>query len=327
LEIYVRDIYRLPSGTQFEGFFVIESVEQKKHRTGEPYLRLVLSDKTGTISALWWKPPKGEDLSRFRKGDVVFVKGYSELYQGNVQPKLTFIRVALEGEYLPDKFILKSKYDIEKQFLLLNEKVESVSNPYLKSLLKLFFGDEEFVKAFLQAPGGKIVHHSSIGGLLEHTLGVVEICEVVSKRYRSIDRDLLITAAILHDIGKVREYEVKISIDRTIEGMLLGHLYIGADMISKAIDRIEGFPMSLRTKLLHCILSHHGQYEYGSPKRPKTLEAVALAYADALDSKVKGFEEHIERELGESNKGWTKKHFAFDVPIYFDGEISYEEEG
>ncbi len=325
MEVYVRDIYNLPSGTQFEGFFLIESVEIKKHRTGEPYLRLVLSDKTGTINALWWKPPKGEDLSKFKKGDVVFVKGYSELYQGSVQPKLTFMKVALEGDFHPDKFILKTRYDLEEQFLILLDKIDSISNIYLKSLLKVFFEDETFVRSFLKAPGGKVVHHSSIGGLLEHTLGVVEICEVVSKRYKSIDRDLLLTAAILHDIGKVREYEVKVSIDRTVEGLLLGHLFMSAEMVSKAIDKIEGFPKNLKVKLLHCILAHHGQYEYGSPKRPKTLEAVALAYADALDSKVKGFEEHIERELGEG-KGWTKRHFAFDVPIYFDGEMNYEEE-
>jgi len=326
VEIYVRDIYSLPSGSTFEGYFVIESIELKRHRTGEPYLRLVLSDRTGTVNALWWKPPKGEDLSRFKKGDVVFVKGYSETYQGNVQPKITSMRIASGEEFSPDRFVVRSKYDIEEQFIRLLEKVESVKNPFLRKLLNVFFEDDEFVELFLKAPGGKIVHHSSIGGLLEHTLGVIEICEVISRRYRSIDRDLLLSAAILHDIGKVREYEIKVSIDRTLEGLLLGHLFMGADMVSRAIEGIDGFPEELKVKLLHCILAHHGRYEYGSPKRPKTLEAVALAYADALDSKVKGFEEHIERELGEK-KGWTKRHFAFEVPIYFDGEMNYEEEG
>ena len=321
----VREIYRLPIGAPFEGYFVIEHVEIRKHRTGEPFLRLVLSDKTGTFQALWWKPPKDADLTVFKKGDVVFVKGNVEYFNGNLQPKLSEIRVAEEGEYDPKKFISESRFPIEEQFTRLLEIIETVENGYLKKLLESFFYDDEFVEKFLRAPGGKTIHHACIGGLLEHTLGVTEICETVAKRYRSLDRDLLITAAILHDIGKVYEYSIETSIDRTKEGILLGHLYMSCEMVAFKIAEIGGFPEDLKTKLIHCILAHHGQYEHGSPKKPKTLEAVALAYADALDSKVKGFEEFIERELG-GETGWTKRHFAYEVPIYFDGKIDYGEE-
>ena len=321
----VRDIYSLPVGAPFEGYFVIEHVEIRKHRTGEPFLRLVLSDKTGTFQALWWKPPKDADLTVFKKGDVVFVRGNVEYFNGNLQPKLSEIRVAEEGEYDPKKFISESRFSIEKQFTKLLEIIETVGNVYLKKLLESFFYDDEFVEKFLRAPGGKTIHHACIGGLLEHTLGVTEICETVAKRYRSLDRDLLITAAILHDIGKVHEYSVETSIDRTKEGILLGHLYMSCEMVAFKIAEIDGFPEDLKTKLIHCILAHHGQYEHGSPKKPKTLEAVALAYADALDSKVKGFEEFIEKELG-GGTGWTKRHFAYEVPIYFDGKIDYGEE-
>jgi len=323
--VLVRDIYRLPVGAPFSGYFVIEHVEIRKHRTGEPFLRLVLSDKTGTFQALWWKPPKDADLTVFKKGDVVFVEGHVEYFNGNLQPKLTQIRVAQEGEYDPKKFICESRFSVEEQFTQLLELVESVNNPFLKKLLESFFYDDQFVEEFLRAPAGKTIHHACIGGLLEHTLGVAEICETVAKRYKSIDRDLLITAAILHDVGKVHEYSVETTIDRTDEGILLGHLYMGCEMVAFKIAEIEGFPKELKTKLIHCILAHHGQYEHGSPKKPKTLEAVALAYADALDSKVKGFEEFIERELG-GERGWTKRHFAYEVPIFFDGKIDYGEE-
>ena len=323
--MFVRDIYKLPVGTPLSGYFVIEHVETRKHRTGDPFLRLVLSDKTGTFQALWWKPPKDADLTVFKKGDVVFVEGHVEYFNGNLQPKLSLVRVAQEGEFDPQKFISESRFPIGEQFTRLLEIIETVKNEHLRDLLESFFYDDQFVENFLKAPAGKTIHHSCIGGLLEHTLGVTEICEVVAKRYKSIDRDLLITAAILHDIGKVYEYSVETAIDRTNEGILLGHLYMSCEMVAFKIAEIEGFPKDLKTKLLHCILAHHGQYEHGSPKKPKTLEAVALAYADALDSKVKGFEEFIERELG-GEKGWTKRHFAYEVPIFFDGKIDYGEE-
>jgi 3'-5' exoribonuclease len=324
LDSFVRDLYSLPIGAEFSGYFFVENVEIRKHRTGEPFLRLILSDRTGTFTALWWKPPKDADLTQFQKGDVVYVSGHVEYFQGSLQPKLKEIRKAEPGEYSSDKFVSVSRYSIDEQFTELLELIESVKNPYLKKLLELFFYDDDFVELFLKTPAGKTIHHACIGGLLEHTLSVCEICETVARRFKSIDRDLLIAAAILHDIGKVHEYRVGTSIEITTEGMLLGHLYMSCEMVAEKIAQVEGFPRELKVKLLHCILSHHGKYEHGSPKMPKTLEAVALAYADALDSRVKGFEEFIERELG-AGKGWTRRHFAFEVPIYFDGEFNYGE--
>ena len=324
MNCFVRDLYSLPVGAEFSGYFFVEHVEIKKHRTGEPFLRLVLSDRTGTFTALWWKPPKDADLTQFKKGDVVFVSGQIEYFQGALQPKLKEIRLADPGEYSPDKFVCQSRYPVEEQFTQLLELIETVKDPFLKQLLEEFFYDDGFVEKFLKTPAGKTIHHSCIGGLLEHTLAVCEICETVAKRFKSINRDLLLAAAILHDVGKVYEYSVDTSIERTTEGILLGHLYMSCEMVACKISKIENFPHDLKVKLLHCILAHHGEYEHGSPKKPKTLEAVALAYADALDSRVKGFEEFIERELG-GDKGWTRRHFAFQVPIYFDGEIKYEE--
>ncbi|RUM45624.1 MAG: phosphohydrolase [Desulfurobacterium sp.] len=295
MDILSRELHALPVGSPFEGYFVIEYVEIKKHRTGEPFLRLVLSDRTGAFSALWWKPPKDADLTIFKKGDVVFVSGCVEYFQGNLQPKLKEIRLASPGEFDPKKFLCESRFSVEDQFIRLLEVIESIKNPFLKKLLEEFFYDDEFVEKFLKAPAGKTIHHACIGGLLEHTLGVVEICETVAGRFKSIDRDLLVTAAILHDIGKVYEYEVGVSIERTTEGILLGHLYMGCEMVALKIEKIGDFPKDLKVKLLHCILAHHGEYEHGSPKKPKTLEAVALAYADALDSRVKVYQ--IEKQL------------------------------
>jgi len=321
---FARELYALPVGSAFEGYFVVEHAEVKRHRTGEPFLRVVLSDRTGSFNALWWKPPQDANFNGFKRGSVVFASGRVEYFQGGLQPRLEVLRVALPGEFDPAKFLSESRYPLKAQLAQLLKVVDSVKNPYLRRLLDAFFRDEEFVKEFVRAPGGKAIHHACIGGLLEHTLGVVEICETVARRFKSIDRDLLVCAALLHDIGKVREYRVEASIRRTDEGVLLGHLYMSCEMVSEKLREIEGFPDELKVKLIHCILAHHGEYEHGSPKKPKTLEAVALAYADALDSRVKGFEEHIERELGDG-KGWTKRHFAFDVPIYFDGELDYKE--
>ncbi|WP_243644905.1 OB-fold nucleic acid binding domain-containing protein [Phorcysia thermohydrogeniphila] len=195
MDILSRELHALPIGAPFEGYFVIEHVEIKKHRTGEPFLRLVLSDRTGAFSALWWKPPKEADLAVFKKGDVVFVSGSVEYFQGNLQPKLKEIRLASQGEFDPKKFLSESRFSIDDQFVKLLEVIDSVSNPFLKKLLEEFFYDDDFVEKFLRAPAGKTVHHACIGGLLEHTLGVVEICETVAKRFKSIDRDLLVSAA------------------------------------------------------------------------------------------------------------------------------------
>jgi 3'-5' exoribonuclease len=320
-----KELYSLPVGAPFSGYFLVEHVEVKKHRTGEPFLRLLLSDKSGSFTALWWKPPKDADLTQFKKGDVVFVSGNVEYFQGNLQPKLKELRLASPDEYSSEKFISTSRYPIQEQFDELLELIETIENPYLKELLELFFYDDQFVELFLKTPAGKTIHHACIGGLLEHTLAVCEICQTVARRFKSIDRDLLLTAAILHDIGKVHEYSVGVGIERTDEGLLLGHLYMSCEMVAFKISQIEGFPKKLKVKLLHCILSHHGEYEHGSPKKPKTLEAVALAYADALDSRVKGFEEFIEKQLA-GGEGWTRRHFAFEVPIFFDGKLSYGEE-
>ncbi len=316
---WAKDVLKLLPGTPFEGIFVIEATDIKKHKTGEPFLRVVLSDKTGGFTALWWKPPKDEDLSKYKKGDVVFVKGTFELHQGKPQPRLVVFRKLKEGEYPPEKFIEFSKYDIDEMILQVYEIIDTIKNPFLKTLLEKIFKDDNVLKKIKVTPGGKKVHHAAIGGLLEHTLGVVEICEVVVKRYKKLDRDLLIAAALLHDIGKIFEYKLTNTFEITDKGKLLGHVYLGTEFVSKVIDTIPDFPESLKIKLLHCILAHQGEYEFGSPKRPKTLEAAALHLADSLDAKLKAFEEFIEKEM-EEGEVWTKMHPAYMVPIYFDKE-------
>jgi len=316
---WAKEVLKLIPGTPFEGIFVIEATDIKRHKTGEPFLRVVLSDKTGGFTALWWKPPKNEDLTKYKKGDIVFVKGTFELHQGKPQPRLTVIKKLKEGEYPPEKFFNFSNYPIEDMVNKVYEIIETIKNPFLKTLLEKIFKNEETLEKIKITPAGKKVHHVSIGGLLEHTLGVVEICEVVVKRYKKLNRDLLITAALLHDIGKIFEYKLTNTFDITDEGKLLGHVYLGVEFVSKIIDSIEGFPKNLKLKLLHCILSHQGEYEFGSPKRPKTLEAAALHLADSLDAKLKSFEEFIDRELEEGST-WTKVHPAYMVPIYYNEE-------
>jgi len=316
---WAKDVLKLIPGTPFEGIFVIEATDIKRHKTGEPFLRVVLSDKTGGFTALWWKPPKDEDLTKYKKGDVVFVKGTFELHQGKPQPRLTVFKKLKEGEYPPEKFLNFSSYPIEDMVKKVYEIIETIENPFLKTLLEKIFKNKEILEKIKITPAGKKVHHTSIGGLLEHTLGIVEICEVVVKRYKKLNRDLLITAALLHDIGKIFEYKLTNTFDITDEGRLLGHVYLGTEFVSKIIDSIEGFPKNLKLKLLHCILSHQGEYEFGSPKRPKMLEAAALHLADSLDAKLKAFEEFIDKEMEEGST-WTKIHPAYMVPIYYNEE-------
>ena len=271
-------------------------------KNGKEYGNLVMQDKTGTIDAKIWdlgSPGVGE----FETMDYVRVEADVTLFQNSFQLNVRRIRRAQEGEYVEADYLPVSKKDIKKMYEELLGYIRSVKNPYLQKLLCGYFVENAaFAKAFQFHSAAKTVHHGFVGGLLEHTLSVTKLCDYYAGYYPMINRDLLLTAAIFHDIGKTRELSRFPENDYTDDGQLLGHIIIGTEMVGESIRSIPGFPEKLATELKHCILAHHGELEYGSPKKPALLEALALNFADNTDAKMETMIEALRS--GGDNKGW-----------------------
>lgn len=286
-----------------------------KHKTsavtknGKPYDSVILQDKTGTMDAKVWDPAN-PGIGEFNTLDYIEVYGEITSFQGALQVNVKRIRKCQEGEYQPSDYLPVSKYDIEEMFAHLQGFIGQVENKYLKQLLQEFFvKDQEFVKAFKQSSAAKTVHHGFVGGLLQHTLSVTRLCDYYCKSYERLNRDLLLTAAICHDIGKTREISLFPENDYTDDGQLLGHIVMGVEMIGEKIHNIPEFPAVLASELKHCILAHHGEYEFGSPKKPAIMEAVALNFADNTDAKLQTFTEILENT---SETGWFGFNRLFD---------------
>ncbi|MBD5547772.1 MAG: HD domain-containing protein [Lachnospiraceae bacterium] len=278
-------------------------------KNGKPYESLILQDKTGTIDAKIWDP-NNAGIGEFDALDYIEVYGDITSFQGALQVNVKRIRKCQEGEYTPGDYLPVSKFDIEEMYKELLGYIEGVGNKYLKQLLQAFFvEDKDFVKAFKQSSAAKTVHHGFVGGLLQHTLSVAKLCEYYCNAYPLLNKDLLISAAICHDIGKTRELSLFPQNDYTDEGQFLGHIVIGTEMVAGKINKIEGFPTILASELKHCILSHHGEYEFGSPKKPAIMEAVALNFADNTDAKMQTFTEILENS---TETGWMGFNRLFD---------------
>lgn len=278
-------------------------------KNGKPYDTVILQDKTGTIDAKIWDP-NSAGIGDFDSLDYIEVYGDITSFQGALQVSVKRIRKCHEGEYNPADYLPVSRYDIEEMYTELTGYMNRIENPYLKQLLQEFFiKDEKLIEIFKQSSAAKSVHHGFVGGLLEHTLSVVRLCNFYCDSYPLLKRDLLITAAICHDIGKTRELSPFPVNDYTNDGQFLGHIVIGVEMIGEKIRSIEGFPEILATELKHCILAHHGEYEYGSPKKPAIMEAVALNFADNTDAKMQTFTEILENT---TDSGWLGFNRLFD---------------
>ncbi len=284
-------------------------------KSGKEYGNVVLQDKTGTIDAKIWdlhSPGVGE----FETMDYVYVEADVTLFQNSYQLNVRRIRRAREGEYVEADYLPVSKKDIKKMYEELLDFIKSVKNPYLNRLLSLYFVENEaFAKAFQFHSAAKTVHHGFVGGLLEHTLSVTKLCDYYASYYPQLNRDLLITAAIFHDIGKIKELSTFPENDYTDAGQLLGHIMIGAEMVGITIRSIKGFPPVLATELKHCILAHHGELEYGSPKKPALLEALALNFADNTDAKMETMIEALNAGANTGNKGWLGFNRLLDTNI------------
>ena len=294
----------LKPDTEIISCYVIRNKQIFQKKNGEPYLRLTLGDKTGEIQALMWDNlPKTEEI---KTDDLFKVRGRVNNYQGRLQITIQNLEKTDFGEIEPTEFLPKGTQDINLLLFYLEKIIGTIKNTNLTELLNSFFKEEAFLKDFMRYPAGKTLHHPFIGGLLEHTVSVVKICENLSFLYEFLDYDLLVTSAFLHDIGKIKELKFSSSINYTDEGKLLGHIILGIEMIDEKIRSIPDFPLELSNELKHIILSHHGEYEYGSPKKPMTLESLVLHYADNIDAKVNGFKIWMESKPDSSDSGWTE---------------------
>ena len=281
-------------------------------KNGKPYESILLQDKTGTLDAKIWDP-NNAGIGEFDVLDYIEVYGEVTSFQGALQVNVKRIRKCQEGEYSPADYLPVSKYNIDEMFGELLSYIDQVENKYLKEVLKAFFvEDEAFITAFKKSSAAKTVHHGFMGGLLQHTLSVVRLCEYYCSAYSMLNKDLLISAAICHDIGKTREISLFPQNDYTDEGQFLGHIVIGTEMVGEKIRKIEGFPVMLASELKHCILAHHGEYEFGSPKKPAIMEAVARNFADNTDAKLQTFTEMLENS---TETGWMGFNRLFDSNV------------
>ncbi len=279
-------------------------------KNGKPYENVILQDKTGTIDAKVWEP-NNPGISDYDEMDYIEVFGEVNSFQGALQISVKRIRVCQEGEYNPADYLPVSSKDIGEMYKELTGIISSIKNTYLKQLLEAFFvKDETFKKQFCNSSAAKVIHHGFVGGLLEHTLSVTKLCDYYCTAYPILKRDLLLTAAMCHDIGKVKEISPFPENDYTDDGQLLGHIVMGAQMVGERAAGIDGFPHGLLTQVQHCILAHHGKYEYGSPKIPAIIEAVALNYADDTDAKLETFKEILDNNA--ENSGWLGYNRLFE---------------
>jgi len=302
-------------GDRITGTFAArdKSLASFKSKPGQ-YLSLTLGDASGEIPARMWD--NAEDAAAlFGAGDAVTVRGVVEEYKGQKQLVIERLKRAEADEIARSELMRKSTRDIGDLRARALEIADSVREPHLRALLEQFFGDEEFVECFARAPGARSLHHSHLGGLIEHTVGVIEVLETVARVHPELDRDLLMAGALLHDIGKVAELECSATIEYTDQGRLVGHTVLTDRMVNQAIGNIEAFPQELADRLTHLLLSHHGQREYGAPVLPMTAEACALHYADNLDAHVQYFIQVISDGTAAGNQ-WSDFQRLFDRYIF-----------
>jgi 3'-5' exoribonuclease len=285
-EIYIADLATFEEGRNFDAFFLVLAKQQRTTKTNKPYLNVILGDKTGQLEARIWDPADPRIAKDFEKGSVVKVRGCCSKFEDRLQVKIDHLRVAQHGEVEKSDLLPATGYDVNDLWRQLANFVEGMSNPNLKALLKTIVADPAIAAAYREAPAARQLHHAWLGGLLEHVVSLLRLGERVAGHYPLLDRDLLLTGVILHDIGKIHELSWDIGFDYTIEGTLLGHIQMGVDMVEKAIATLPEFPPRLRTLVLHLILSHHGKLEFGSPKLPMIPEALALNFIDDFDAKM-----------------------------------------
>jgi len=289
----LRYIRELREGENISGVYFCKVKTIAKTKAEKTYYSLILQDKTGTIDAKVWNLSNG--IEHFEALDYINIDAQVTSFNNQLQLNVSRIRKAHEGEYVVAEYMPCSPYKTEEMYDSLLKLIADTKDPNLHALLSAFFiEDTAFIKNFKEHSAAKMVHHGFIGGLLHHSLFVARTCEFLAKQYPVLNRDLLITSALLHDVGKLREISDFPENDYTDEGQLLGHIVIGAMWIGEKCDAIPGFPKKTKDELLHCIVAHHGELEFGSPKKPALIEALALAFADNMDAKIETFTELLQ---------------------------------
>ena len=309
----MKYIETLREGERVGEIYLCKTKQTALTKAGKPYESLILQDKTGILDAKIWDP-NSQGIDEFEALDYIDVVGDVTSFQGALQLNVKRVRRVREGEYDPIEYLPVSEKDIDEMYRELTGFIQEMNNPWLKKLCSGFFlEDKEFEKRFKFHSAAKNVHHGYVGGLLEHTLSVTKLCDYYTQAYPRLHKDLLLTSAMFHDIGKLEELSVFPENDYTDAGQLLGHIVIGVELLGKRISGIPGFPVKLANELKHCILAHHGELEYGSPKKPAIAEAVALSFADNTDAKMQTMKEALA--AGDGTSGWLGYNRLFESNI------------
>ena len=315
----MRFLNELHEGDRINGIYLCKQKQAAVTKNGKPYENIILQDKTGVMDGKIWDP-NSLGIDDFDALDYIDVVGDVTSFAGAMQLNIKRVRKAAEDEYDPADYLPVSENSTDDMYGQILSFINSVKNPYLSTVLKkLFVENREFLKVFEGHSAAKTVHHGFIGGLMEHTLSVTRFCDYMAGAYPILNRDLLITAALLHDVGKTRELSAFPLNDYTDEGQLLGHIYIGAQMVHDMAKEIPDFPVVLENELIHCILAHHGELEYGSPKKPALAEAVALNLADNTDARMETLTEIFAADKGK--KEWLGYNKLFESNLRRTGEV------
>ncbi len=307
-------ISELCEGARIDDVFLVTSKSLAEARNGSMYIRLQLSDRTGAIDAFKWDA--SDDLyGKLKRDDFIQVRGAVRGYNGKLQIDIDSFRASSVKVDAAD-FLPRCARDVDEMLAEMRLLIDATQHPQLRALLESIFKDKDFLTKFSNAPAAMKIHHAYIGGLLEHSLTVAKMCEAICAQYPGVERDLLVTGALLHDIGKTDEFSWNASIKYTDSGHFLGHIVSGTMMLDRAIENIPGFDPLLKLVIEHLIVSHHGQKEYGSPKRPKSLEGVILHFVDDLDAKINTFTGAVKPKPEEDAGHWTERHWVFDRPLF-----------
>ena len=301
----MRYLNEVKEGEKVKEIYLCKKVSSAQTKAGKTYWNVTLQDKTGTVDGKVWDPDS-PGIDDFFDRDYIWVVGEVTIFNGMKQMNIRQARKAGEGEYEPGDYLPCTEKNTEEMYAALLGLIDAVKTPYFNNLLNAFFKDEEFKRTFSFHSAAKSVHHGFVGGLLEHTLSVAQICDFFGKHYDYLDHDLLVTAAILHDIGKLKELSPYPDNDYTDDGQLLGHIVMGAEMVREQIRSIPDFPKVRESELIHCILAHHGELEFGSPKKPAIAEAVALSFADNADAKIETMKEALNTNQAGEWQGYNK---------------------
>jgi len=313
-DVYIADLASFEEARLFDGFFLVLSKQQRTNKSNKPYLCLILGDRTGQVEGRIWELSDPRIARDFERGDMVKVRGCASRFGEQLQLKVDQLRLALPNEVDKADMLPSTTYDVATLWSQLRGFVESLTNPDLKLLLTTMLDDPALAEAYREAPAAKQLHHAWLGGLLEHVVSLCTLADRVAPHYPLLDRDLLLTGVILHDIGKVRELSWEVGFEYTVEGMLLGHIQIGAALAERTIDSLPNFPPKLKTLVLHMILSHHGKLEFGSPKLPMIPEALVLNFLDDLDAKMQAVSSEFDKSVreGKGPNELTNKVWALD---------------